>query len=170
MCADHTEQTVNEAVRRKAKTSRDASKPLSLEYMADRLDVDDPIFGYLAVTKDKGWMQGFVLCTTFTTWHRSFRWDSTNPVIDLLASPHDDDDDEGEPSGRHGSPGSSGSTAGASSADAPRRAVDADGTLAVELMRELYAGDPDGEGVVWPRVAELSLLCLLYTSPSPRDS
>ena len=32
---------VNEAVRRRASTVRDASKPLSLEYMGDRLDVDD---------------------------------------------------------------------------------------------------------------------------------
>ena len=40
---------VNEAVRRRASTVRDASKPLSLEYMADRLDVDDPLTGYLAV-------------------------------------------------------------------------------------------------------------------------
>ena len=29
-------------------------------------------------------MQGFVTCTTFTTWHHGFRWDSTNPVLDLL--------------------------------------------------------------------------------------
>jgi hypothetical protein len=73
-------QMTNEAVRRRAATIRDASKPLSLEYMADRCDVDDPLFGYLAVTADKGWMQGYVTCTTFTTWHRFFRWDSTDPV------------------------------------------------------------------------------------------
>ena len=105
---------VNEAVRRRASTVRDASKPLSLEYMGDRLDVDDPLTGYLAVrpasgrggraccpynppprvatpaptlgqvTAAEGWMQGFVTCTTFTTWHHGFRWDSTNPVLDLL--------------------------------------------------------------------------------------
>ena len=40
----------NEAVRRRANCKRDEAKPLSLEYMADRLDVDDPLFGYLAVT------------------------------------------------------------------------------------------------------------------------
>lgn len=58
-------QMVNEAVRRRAKTARDASKPLSLEYMADRLDVDDPLTGYLAFTKNEGWLQGFITCTTF---------------------------------------------------------------------------------------------------------
>ena len=35
---------VNEAVRRRAASIRDASKPLSLEYMGDRLDVDDPLY------------------------------------------------------------------------------------------------------------------------------
>ena len=45
---------VNEAVRRRASTVRDASKPLSLEYMADRLDVDDPLTGYLAVRPAEG--------------------------------------------------------------------------------------------------------------------
>ena len=53
-------QITNEAVRRRASTARDASKPLCLEYMADRIDVDDPLFGYVAVTKDKGWLQGCV--------------------------------------------------------------------------------------------------------------
>ena len=50
---------VNEAVRRRASSVRDASKPLSLEYMADRLDVDDPLTGYLAVTPAKGAEAGF---------------------------------------------------------------------------------------------------------------
>ena len=47
-------QMVNEAVRRRASSVRDASKPLSLEYMADRLDVDDPLTGYVAVTPAEG--------------------------------------------------------------------------------------------------------------------
>ena len=128
-------QMVNEAVRRRAATVRDASKPLSLEYMADRLDVDDPLRGYLAVTEAEGWMQGFITCTTFTTWNTDFRWDSTNPAIDLLH--------HGEPTpGKHRNP----------------PLVDAGGSLSVELQAELHAGDPDNEGVVWPRIAELSLL------------
>ena len=128
-------QMVNEAVRRRAATVRDASKPLSLEYMADRLDVDDPLKGYLAVTEAEGWMQGFITCTTFTTWNTDFRWDSTNPAIDLLH--------HGEHTpGKHRNP----------------PLVDADGSLSVELQAELHAGDPDNEGVVWPRIAELSLL------------
>ena len=129
-------QMVNEAVRRRASSVRDASKPLSLEYMADRLDVDDPLFGHLAVTRAEGWMQGFITATTFTTWHRQFRWDSTNPALDL--QDHADEPVDGKPA-------------------TPRR-VDADGTLSMELQAELRAGDPEDEGVVWPRVAELSLL------------
>lgn len=56
--------------------------------------MDDPLFGYLAVTKDKGWMQGFVTCTTFTTWHRGFRWDSLNPCLDLSHGPGDEEENE----------------------------------------------------------------------------
>jgi GNAT superfamily N-acetyltransferase len=135
-------QMVNEAVRRRASCARDASKPLSLEYMADRLDIDEPLVGYLAVTRAEGWLQGFVTYTTFTTWHRDFRWDSLNPVLDLH-HPH------GELSGDD--------TSGAS-AQQPALLVDEDGALAVELQAQLHAGDPDSEGIVWPRIAELSLL------------
>eukprot|EP00966_Prymnesium_polylepis_P164768 3809424-Prymnesium_polylepis.1 len=131
-------QMVNEAVRRRANTVRDASKPLSLEYMADRLDVDDPLFGYLAATKAEGWMQGFVTATTFTTWHATFRWDSLNPELDLAH--------HGEPE----TPGKGGRR--------PPPKIDEAGDLSTELQAELHAGDPDNEGVVWPRVAELSLL------------
>ena len=148
-------QITNEAVRRRASTARDASKPLALEYMADRIDIDDPLFGYVAVTKDKGWMQGFVTCTTFTTWHRGFQWDSLKTFLDLAKPPHAADDDDGTQS--------SGSTAVVESGGRNRqqpsaRAVDSDGRLSTELMTEVYAGDPDNEGVLWPRVAELSLL------------
>jgi len=60
------------------------SKPLSLEYIADRLDVDDPIFGFVIRTNpnisnpttlmprlDSGMLQGFITCTTFTNWQVS---------------------------------------------------------------------------------------------------
>ena len=148
-------QMTNEAVRRRAKCGRDASKPLSLEYMADRIDVDDPLFGYLAVTKDKGWMQGYVTCTTFTTWHRGFKWDSTNPELELQS--HGNDEAENATHSPAGSASSAAGTAATSDAT-PARLYDADGSLSADLMREVFSGDPDGEGVVWPRVAELSLL------------
>ncbi|KOO28307.1 hypothetical protein Ctob_004251 [Chrysochromulina tobinii] len=158
-------QLTNEAVRRRAASARDASKPLQLEFMADRIDVDDPLFGYIAVTKDKGWLQGFITATTFTTWHRGFRWDSLSPCVDLQHELSHDDDNASSPSGftavanSGGSGGSASARRRAATASLAReRVVDSDGSLSAELMQEVFAGDPDGEGVVWPRVAEISLL------------
>eukprot|EP00941_MAST-03F_sp_MAST-3F-sp1_P001069 g1069.t1 len=37
---------------------------------------DDPITGYMIRRKDTGWMQGFVVLTTFTTWQQWFKFDS----------------------------------------------------------------------------------------------
>ena len=34
--------------------------------MADRLDVDDPLFGYIAVSTDKSWLQGCAGCARRT--------------------------------------------------------------------------------------------------------
>jgi hypothetical protein len=34
-------------------------------------------------TKDEGWLQGFITITTFTIWHRHFRWDSLHPEAGL---------------------------------------------------------------------------------------
>lgn len=45
------------------------TKPLALEYLADRIDTDDPLHGYTVRTRDEGWLQGFVTITTFTTWY-----------------------------------------------------------------------------------------------------
>lgn len=66
------------------------SKPLSLEYIADRMDIDDPCFGYIVRTNEqldpslehwkKGMIQGFITVTTFTNWQKSFTWDSNNPM------------------------------------------------------------------------------------------
>ena len=54
------------------------TKPLGLEYMADRLDTDDPLEGF-QVRSNEGWLQGFITMTTFTVWQRAFRWDSHAP-------------------------------------------------------------------------------------------
>jgi len=118
------------------------SKPLSLEYLADRLDIDDPCFGYLVRTdehplgrRDKNWkkgmLQGFITCTTFTNWQRTFCWDSENTAA------YDCDSEE--------------------HAD-PARKRDEDGSLARELQASVHCGDINMEGIVWPHVAEISLL------------
>ena len=78
----------------------------------------------------------FITVTTFTTWHRNFRWDSLHPSAGVL------DFGDGETSHDH----------------VKGVKVDREGCISRDLMAQIYAGDPDGEGIVWPRVAELSLL------------
>ena len=141
---DHFKEAMAEMVllcteaMRRSSSSRCKSKPLSLEYIADRLDVDDPCFGYLVRSKE-GMLQGFITVTTFTNWQKSFRWDSQHE----LAFYYDDSDSEDEDV-RH----------------QPRkeRRVDRDGSLARELQQTVRLGDPYNEGIVWPRIAEITLL------------
>ena len=128
----------NEAIRRTS-AQRSSSKPLSLEYIADRVDVDDPCFGYL-VRSQEGMLQGFITVTTFTNWQKSFRWDSLHE----LAFYYDDSDDEDEEQVRH--------------RPMRERRVDRDGELAMALQNTIRLGDPYNEGIVWPRIAEISLL------------
>ena len=117
-------------------------KPLMLEYISDRVDTDEPLWGYVARTSAEGWMQGFVCVTQFTTWQPYFRWTSGAPSAGVTA----DDVASHAVDGR------------APTLDAAASV----GAGAVSLTRELQCarrgGDPEGEGVVWPRVAEVSLL------------
>jgi hypothetical protein len=143
---DHFKETMAEMVllcteaMRRTSSTRSASKPLSLEYIADRLDVDDPCFGYI-VRSQEGMLQGFITVTTFTNWQKSFRWDSLHE----LAFYYDDSDSEGEEEEMRHCP-------------KKQRLVDRDGRLARELQQTVRMGDPYNEGIVWPRVAEISLL------------
>ena len=127
-----------EAMKRTS-ANRCSSKPLSLEYIADRLDVDDPCFGYV-VRSEEGMLQGFISVTTFTNWQKSFRWDSLHE----LAFYYDDSDSEDEDDVRH--------------RPQKQRRVDRDGSLAREIQRTVRLGDPYNEGIVWPRIAEIALL------------
>lgn len=138
-----------EAIRRHKGTGgrKRASKPLSLEYMADRLDVDDPMCGYMIRTNEKppsgvgsdkwemGMLQGFITITTFTNWQKSFRWDSMH---DSAFAYDDEHLAEQMASGE--------------------RRYDTDGSLAKALQATVRSGDPWDEGIVWPRIAEISLL------------
>ena len=105
-------------------------KPLSLDYIADRLDIDNPLRGYMIRHKSGGWLQGFILVTTFTTWQRWFRWDSLAGEAGLT-----DAHNVGDPS-----------------------AWDHDGKLTAQMESLPRSGDPEKEGVIWGRIAELSLL------------
>ena len=80
-------------------------------------------------SKDEGWLQGFITITTFTIWHRHFQWNSLHPEAGM--------EDES-----HGEGG----------------VIDEDGSISRELQEQVWAGDPHGEGVSYPHIAELSLL------------
>jgi len=64
--------------RHEGKKKRDFSPPLSSIYIRDRIDIDDPLRGY-QIRHKNGWLQGFVMMTTFTTWTHYFKWDSKHP-------------------------------------------------------------------------------------------
>ena len=74
-------------------------------------------------------VQGFIWYTTFTSWTHYFRWDSLAPDAGLTNS-------------------------------AEKHSVrwDQDGVLAGELELQFRSGDPRHEGVIWPKVAEISLM------------
>ena len=133
------------------------SKPLSLEFLADRSDIDDPLWGYM-VRCPQGRLQGFITVTTFTNYHKSFRWDSLHPAA--FDDEHDDDDD----GTRHTSDKDSAMTSPQRRKHhhhpqrQSRRVVDSNGRLAQELQATVRAGDIWNEGIVWPRIAEISLL------------
>ncbi|KAL3915459.1 MAG: hypothetical protein SGILL_005644 [Bacillariaceae sp.] len=152
----------NEAMKRN-RAGRTASKPLSLEYIADRLDVDDPCFGYIVRSK-AGQLQGFITVTTFTNWQKNFKWDSMHEVA-FYYDNEDHGDSPRSPSPRK--PNGTGTPRRKRNASPrtptpmkrPRkRVVDEDGSLAKELQKTVRLGDPYNEGIVWPRIAEISLL------------
>lgn len=135
-----------EAMRRRPeKKGHGTSKPLSLEYLADRFDVDDPLFGYIVRTEEqparrgghwqKGMLQGFVTVTTFTNYQRTFRWDSLHPS----AFSYDDE------------------TFAQQRLEGVRK-WDEDGSIAAGMQATVRCGDIWNEGIVWPRIAEISLL------------
>jgi len=132
-------------------------KALSLEYICDRIDLDDPLDGYVIRTDPDGWMQGFITISTFTSWQRWFRWDSLVDEAGVLAY-----DTEGRGLDALHSMGLHTEVLGNETNKEVQwwmdRVVDADGALSAALNAEIRDGDPDGEGVIWPHVAELSLL------------
>ena len=91
---------------------------------------DDPIRGYLLRTNDdERYLQGFIWYTTFTSWTHFFRWDSLAPEAGLTGT-----------------------------ADKHPVRWDHDGLLAGELELQYRSGDPRGQGVIWPKIAEISLM------------
>eukprot|EP00467_Chlorarachnion_reptans_P009093 CAMPEP_0114501938 /NCGR_PEP_ID=MMETSP0109-20121206/8774_1 /TAXON_ID=29199 /ORGANISM="Chlorarachnion reptans, Strain CCCM449" /LENGTH=476 /DNA_ID=CAMNT_0001679719 /DNA_START=52 /DNA_END=1483 /DNA_ORIENTATION=+ len=137
-CIGELVHICNEAVRRQGerkgyqgRSTKDTGKPLSLFYIADS---DDPIRGYMVRSRKTGWLQGFIITTTFTTWQRWFRWNSVDTHAGILDKN------------------------GFVRASNSGRKVDASGELAMELNKQSHHGDPKKEGIIWPKVAEISLL------------
>jgi len=149
----------NEATRRRkpdaassVPSTKKLSKPLSIEYIFDRIDTDDPIWGLMVRTDTpvsfkgrpsnlkasplwkRGMLQGFITMTTFTNWQSSFRFDSLHEMA------FGQDDDELEEQMKNGI-----------------RKYDEDGSLAEELEASVKGGNPHIEGIVYPRIAEVSL-------------
>ena len=103
--------------------------PLSKAYIRERLDIDDPLHGYQIRHSQGGWLQGFIIWTTFTTWTRYFQWNSL-----------------------HAESGMSTMTTSLG------KKYDVDGTLANELETLPRSGDPLKGGVIWQAIAEIGLV------------
>ena len=82
----------------------------------------------------RGMLQGFITMTMFTNWQSSFRFDSLHEMA------FGQDDDELEEQMKNGI-----------------RKYDEDGSLAEELEASVKGGNPHLEGIVYPRIAEVSL-------------
>jgi hypothetical protein len=80
-------------------------------------------------------LQGFITVTTFTNWQTTFRWDSMHDSAFSYDEPHM-----------------------ALMMVNGERKYDEDGTLAEDMQATVRSGDPWNEGIVWPRIAEISLL------------
>ena len=59
---------------------------LPLVYIADRMDIDDPLWGYQVRCAKTGWLQGFITLTVFTTWTHYFEWNSLAPASGMAAA------------------------------------------------------------------------------------
>ena len=101
---------------------------MSMKYIQERIDTDDPMHGFTIHTNDaRCCLQGFICYTTFTTWTYFFKFDSGCFHF----------------AGRHHDQGIR---------------CDLDNSLAIELEEQKRAGDPAAEGVIWSTVGEISLL------------
>lgn len=124
----HKHISLPHKIRRKA----EFNTPISRIYIQDRIQIDDPLRGYQIRHKTGGWLQGFVMMTNFTTWTHYFKWDSHHAANGI-------DHDHKKCQGVNAN-------------------VNDDGIFAKELEGQVRSGDPLDEGVVWPTIAEISLV------------
>lgn len=149
LCNEASRRSKNKVLTTSKKSS---TKPLSIEYIFDRIDTDDPLWGLMVRTDTptsfkgrpsnvkasphwkRGMLQGFITVTTFTNWKSSFRFDSLH---EMAFAGDNDDLEEQMKNGL--------------------RKYDEDGSLAEELEATVKGGNPHVEGVVYPKIAEVAL-------------
>lgn len=87
VCIQELESLAQESLdRRAARLSMNVPSGLPLVYIADRMDIDDPLWGYQLRCESSGWLQGFITCTTFTTWTHFFEWNSMHIASGMAAA------------------------------------------------------------------------------------
>lgn len=83
----------NEAARRCTLRSNPSAeryeKPLSVSYIKERIEYDDPLEGFIVRTDSEPYqIQGFILTTRFTTWRKTFRWTFDEPAALITPVDH----------------------------------------------------------------------------------
>ena len=87
VCIQELESLAQESLdRRASRLSMNTPSGLPLVYIADRMDIDDPLWGYQLRCEATGWLQGFITCTVFTTWTHFFEWNSNHLASGMAAA------------------------------------------------------------------------------------
>lgn len=87
VCLQELESLAQESLdRRAARLGLPTPSGLPLAYIADRMDIDDPLWGYQVRSAKTGWLQGFITLTVFTTWTHYFEWNSLAPASGMAAA------------------------------------------------------------------------------------
>ena len=87
VCLKELESLAQESLdRRAARLQLTTPSGLPLVYIADRMDIDDPLWGYQIRCSKTGWLQGFITLTVFTTWTHYFEWNSLAPASGMAAA------------------------------------------------------------------------------------
>ena len=88
MCLGEMVSLCEEATRRHgaALDLRPTPQAMPVAYLAERLDTDEPLWGWHVRDEANGWMQGFITLTTFTTWSATFEFNATRAESGLPAA------------------------------------------------------------------------------------
>lgn len=87
VCLEELESLAKESLdRRAARLGLPPPSGLPALYIADRMDIDDPLWGYQVRSATTGGLQGFITLTVFTTWTHFFEWDSLSERSGMAAA------------------------------------------------------------------------------------